>query len=132
MVFNFKEREQYDELSEENINDEELKEKLEELNLEEFEIPEEWWTKSTLKTPNPIIRKKRIEAAEKIVSDKYALVVVAENIAAALEEVFSAQMDSPIPCIIVVPFTTEPTGFATAALAKSLKMATGINILQND
>jgi len=73
-----------------------------------------------------------IEAAEKIVSDKYALVVVAENIAAALEEVFSAQMDSAIPCIVVVPFTTEPTGFATAALAKSLKMATGINILQND
>jgi hypothetical protein len=31
-----------------------------------------------------------------------------------------------------VPFTTEPTGFATATLTKSLKMATGINILQND
>jgi len=73
-----------------------------------------------------------IEAAEKIVSDKYALVVVAENVAPALEEVFSAQMDSAVPCIVVVPFTTEPMGFATAALAKSLKMATGINILQND
>ncbi len=73
-----------------------------------------------------------IEVAEKIIGDKYALVVVAENIAPALEEVFSVQMDSPIPCIVVVPFTTEPTGFATAALAKSLKIATGINILQND
>ncbi len=73
-----------------------------------------------------------IEVAEKIIGDKYALVVVAENIAPALEEVFSAQMDSPIPCIVVVPFTTEPTGFATAALAKSLKIATGVNILQND
>ncbi len=73
-----------------------------------------------------------IEAAEKIVSDKYALVVVAENIAAVVEEVFSAQMDSAVPCIVVVPFTTEPMGVATAALAKSLKMATGVNILQND
>lgn len=73
-----------------------------------------------------------LESANKIVSDKYALVVVAENIAPAVEEVFSAQMDAPTPCIIVVPFTTEPVGFATAALAKSLKMATGIDILQND
>ena len=73
-----------------------------------------------------------LESANKIISDRYALIVVAENIAPAVEEVFSAQMDAPIPCVVVVPFTTEPTGFATAALAKSLKMATGIDILQND
>lgn len=74
----------------------------------------------------------KIEVAEKIIGDKYTLVVIAENIAPAVEEVFSAQMDSPVPCIVVVPFTTEPTGFATAALAKALKMATGVDILQND
>ncbi len=73
-----------------------------------------------------------LESANKIISEKYALVVVAENIAPTLEEVFSTQMDTPTPCIVVVPFTTESKGFATAALAKSLKMATGINILQND
>jgi vacuolar-type H+-ATPase subunit F/Vma7 len=74
----------------------------------------------------------RIKSAEKIISDKYALVVVAENIAPMVEEVFAARMDSPTPCIVVVPFTTESKGFATTALAKTLKMATGINILQND
>ena len=73
-----------------------------------------------------------LEIANKIISDKYALVVVAENIAPMVEEVFAARMDSPTPCIVVVPFTTESKGFATTALAKTLKMATGINILQND
>lgn len=71
----------------------------------------------------------RIKSAERIISDKYTLVVVAENVAAVVEEVFSARMDSPTPCVVVVPFTTESKGFATTALAKTLKMATGINIL---
>jgi len=73
------------------------------------------------------------ESAKKIVSEKYALVVVAENIAPAAEEIFSDFEDMPTPCIMVVPFTTESTGFATQALGEvlKLKMATGINILQN-
>lgn len=71
------------------------------------------------------------ENARKIVEDKYALVVVAENIAPRAEEVFSAYQNMPVPCIVVVPFTTESEGFATRALSETLKMATGINILQN-
>ncbi len=70
------------------------------------------------------------ETAKKIISEKYALVVVAENIAPAADEVFSAYEGMPTPCIIVVPFTTESTGFATQALGEVLRMATGINILQ--
>jgi vacuolar-type H+-ATPase subunit F/Vma7 len=72
------------------------------------------------------------ESADKIVSGKYALVVVAENVAQAAEEIFSSHRDAPTPCIVVVPFTTEPTGVATRELGKVLKIATGINILQND
>jgi len=72
-----------------------------------------------------------VENAKKIISQKYALVVVAENVALATEEVFSAYQDVPIPCIIVVPFTTESEGYVTQALGEVLKMATGINILQN-
>jgi len=71
------------------------------------------------------------ETARKIISDKYALVVVAENVAPAVEEIFSAYENVPTPCIVVVPFTTESRGFATQALGQVLKMATGINILQN-
>ncbi len=71
------------------------------------------------------------EAATKIIGEKYALVVVAENIAPAAEEVFSDYQDAPTPCIVVVPFTIESEGFATQALGQVLKMATGINILQN-
>ncbi len=72
------------------------------------------------------------ESAGRIIDGKYALVVVAENIAPMVEEAFSSQQNKPTPCIVVVPFTTESQGFATAALGEVLKMATGINILQNE
>jgi len=70
------------------------------------------------------------ESARKIADENYALVVVAENIAPKAEEVFADYRDKPIPCIIVVPFTTESEGYATQALVQVLKMATGIDILQ--
>jgi vacuolar-type H+-ATPase subunit F/Vma7 len=70
------------------------------------------------------------DAATKIVGEKYALVVVAENIATEAEAVFSDYQDVPTPCIVVVPFTTESEGFATQALGHVLKMATGINIME--
>jgi vacuolar-type H+-ATPase subunit F/Vma7 len=73
-----------------------------------------------------------IESAEKIIGQQYALIVVAENIAPAVEEAFSAQQNMPVPCILVVPFTTESKGFATQALAEVLKMATGIDVYTNE
>ena len=76
--------------------------------------------------------KQMAETAEKIISGRYALVVVAENIAPVVQQAFSAQMDTAIPCIVVVPFTTESKGFATQALAYALKIATGVNILQDN
>jgi len=72
------------------------------------------------------------ESAKKIISEKYALVVVAENIAPKAEEIFADYHNTPTPCIMVVPFTTESEGFATQALGEVLKIATGINILQNN
>jgi len=75
--------------------------------------------------------KEIIESAERIVSGKYALVVVAENAAPAAQAAFSAVQNEPIPCVVVVPFTTESDGFATRTLGEAIKMATGINILQN-
>ena len=73
-----------------------------------------------------------VENAKTIISEKYALVVVAENIAPKTEEVFSDYKDVPIPSVVVIPFTTESKGYATQALGEVLKMATGIDILQND
>jgi vacuolar-type H+-ATPase subunit F/Vma7 len=72
------------------------------------------------------------ENAKKIIEAKYALVVVAENIAPKTQEVFSDYQKTPTPCIVVVPFTTESEGFATRALGEAIKMATGINILKNN
>ena len=73
-----------------------------------------------------------VESANKIIKGKYGLVVVAENVASVAEEVFSTQQNMAVPCIVVVPFTTEPEGFATRKLGEVLKMATGIDILQNN
>jgi len=70
-----------------------------------------------------------IETAEQIAGANYALVVVAENIAPMVEDVFAAVRDKAVPCVIVVPFTTEPEGFAVRSLGRSLKIATGIDIL---
>jgi len=72
------------------------------------------------------------DAAQQILERKYALVVVAENVAKAADEVFESVRKEPVPGIVVVPFTTEPEGFATRALGEVLKRATGIDILQND
>jgi len=72
-----------------------------------------------------------IASARKIIDDKYALVVVAEDVAPVVEETFSTQQNLPTPCIVVVPFTTASAGLATKTLGEALKMATGINILQN-
>ncbi|MHC4843763.1 MAG: V-type ATP synthase subunit F [Planctomycetota bacterium] len=70
--------------------------------------------------------------ARKILTENYALVVVAENIASQSQSVFETTKNKPMPCVVVVPFTTKGTGFATQELGNAIKMATGINIFQNN
>ena len=72
-----------------------------------------------------------VETAKKIAEARYALIVIAENTAAKVEDVFISLQKTPTPCIVVVPFTAEPTGIATRSLGKALRIATGINILQD-
>jgi vacuolar-type H+-ATPase subunit F/Vma7 len=73
----------------------------------------------------------QVEAqAALILKQKYALVVIAENIARLAQVVFEATRKTAMPCVVVVPFTTEPEGIATESLGRILKMATGINILK--
>ena len=69
--------------------------------------------------------------AKKILEQKYALIIVAEDVAPSAEQTFADVQKEPAPSIIVVPFTTKSKGFATEELGKVLKMATGINILEN-
>jgi V/A-type H+-transporting ATPase subunit F len=71
------------------------------------------------------------ESARRIIEQKYALVVIAENVAPAVEQVFAASQKDPIPCIVIAPFTMESGGFATQSLGEVIKLATGINILQS-
>ncbi|MBN2138482.1 MAG: hypothetical protein JW720_11810 [Sedimentisphaerales bacterium] len=72
------------------------------------------------------------DRAAEIVERNYALVVVAENIAEKVDEVFAELQTAPTPCVVVVPFTTESEGFAAQALADVLRMATGIDIMQEN
>ena len=72
------------------------------------------------------------QAAAEVLKENYALVVVAENIAPVIQDVLADYKDAPTPAVVVVPFTTESKGFATESLAEILKMATGVNIMQED
>ncbi len=71
-----------------------------------------------------------IDHAKTIVSEKYALVVLAENFAHQTDEIFNSVSTSTLPCVVVVPFTAEPDGFATESLGQALKMAMGIDVLK--
>ena len=71
------------------------------------------------------------ETAEEILQKRYGLIVVAENVAVLAGEAFEKTERRATPCVLVVPFTTESQGFATKALGRLLKIATGINILEN-
>ena len=73
-----------------------------------------------------------IASAKKILAAHYALVVVAENIVPAAQEIFDTVTRKPTPCVVTVPFTTESQGLATESLGRLLRMATGIDILQNN
>jgi vacuolar-type H+-ATPase subunit F/Vma7 len=70
-----------------------------------------------------------VETAQGILKRRYTLVVVAENVAAFAQTVFDTVQKKTTPCVVVVPFTTDPSGVATESLSRLLKMATGINIL---
>ena len=45
------------------------------------------------------------ESAQKILEQRYVLVVIPENIARIADQVFSIRKNSPTPCVVVVPFT---------------------------
>jgi V/A-type H+-transporting ATPase subunit F len=73
-----------------------------------------------------------IDSAKQILSQQYTLVLVAENIATAADEVFAETTTKPLPSVVVVPFTTESKGYTTQKLGKLMKQATGINIFSGD
>ncbi len=72
-----------------------------------------------------------VEQADAIIAGKYAMVIVAENIAPLVQEQFDSLQKKSLPCVVVVPFTTEPEGYAVRSLGQVLRMATGIDILKN-
>ncbi|MFI4912121.1 MAG: V-type ATP synthase subunit F [Sedimentisphaeraceae bacterium JB056] len=69
------------------------------------------------------------ESARKILEEKFSLVVVAEDVAHSAKDIFDEVDKESLPCVVVVPFTKEPEGFAVAELARALKLATGIDIV---
>jgi vacuolar-type H+-ATPase subunit F/Vma7 len=71
-----------------------------------------------------------VQAAQKIIDEKYAMIIIAETVAPAAQQVFERFATKTVPCVLVVPFTTESEGFATESLSRLLKIATGIDILK--
>lgn len=70
------------------------------------------------------------ETAEAVFRKQYALILVAENVAPMTREVFAPAERKALPAVVIVPFTSEPSGIATEGLGRLIKMATGINILE--
>lgn len=70
------------------------------------------------------------QSAQSIIEGKFALVVVAEDVAEVADEVFAQYSSQAVPAVLVMPFTTESKGYAMASLGEAVKMATGVNILQ--
>lgn len=70
------------------------------------------------------------ESAEAMLRKQYALILVAENLAPLTREVFAPAERKALPAVVIVPFTSEPSGIATEGLGRLIKMATGINILE--
>ncbi|MBN1125200.1 MAG: hypothetical protein JXA82_09335 [Sedimentisphaerales bacterium] len=81
--------------------------------------------------PVEAVREQVDQAAREIVDSHYSLVVVAENIAPMAQEAFEPIQRKPSPCVVVVPFLSESSGYAGETLGKALKLATGINILES-
>jgi len=71
------------------------------------------------------------DAVDEILSKKYTMIIVAENIAVKIKELFERTSQRILPSVVVVPFTTEPQGFAVENLGRLLKTATGIDIVSN-
>lgn len=77
-------------------------------------------------------REKVAQAAEELLKAKYGLIIIAENTAKLAGDIFEDAQKASTPCVVIVPFTTESDGFASEALGRAIKLATGIDILANE
>ncbi len=70
-----------------------------------------------------------VEKTDMVLAGDYAMIAVAENIAPGVQRLFDVTCKKALPCVVVLPFTSESQGFASQALGRLLKMATGIDIV---
>ena len=68
------------------------------------------------------------DALAGMLDENSAVILVAEDVAPALEETLAPYLEEPAPCVLTVPSATRSTGYAGDALGRLLKLATGINI----
>ncbi len=68
---------------------------------------------------------------DEILAKKYTMIIVAENTAVKISELFEKTAQRILPGVVVVPFTAESQGFAVENLGRLLKTATGIDIVAN-
>ena len=68
------------------------------------------------------------DALRRMLDENYAVILVAEDVAPAVEEMLAPYTEEPAPCVLVVPSATRSTGYAGEALGRLLQLATGINI----
>ena len=68
------------------------------------------------------------EQAQSILKENYAVILIHEELAEALADVFEDVQEKPTPCIVALPFIEESTGRAVEQLRTALRRATGTDI----
>ena len=63
-----------------------------------------------------------------ILKENFAVVLVHEELAEALADIFEDVQEQPTPCIVALPFIEESTGRAVQQLRVALRRATGTDI----
>ena len=68
------------------------------------------------------------DALARMLDENYAVILVAEDAAPALESMLEPYTEQPAPCVLTVPSATQSTGYAGEAIGRLLRLATGIDI----
>ena len=68
------------------------------------------------------------EQAQFILKGNFAVILIHEELAEALADIFESVQEQPSPCIVALPFIEESTGRAVQQLRTVLRRATGTDI----
>jgi V/A-type H+-transporting ATPase subunit F len=71
-----------------------------------------------------------LQTLKRLVSEKYAIVFVTENIAVMLEKQIEELKSQPFPVVIPIPSASGTNGFGMAGISRDVEKAVGVDIFK--